>query len=78
MKTTLFKNGRSQAVRIPKEIAFPEEIKNVVIRREGDVITISPSDHSWDDFFDSLEPCDEFPGREQPKAQARDFGDWIE
>jgi antitoxin VapB len=47
----LFKNGRSQAVRLPAEFRF--EGKEVFIRRDektGDVI-LSRRPESWDEFF---------------------------
>lgn len=47
----LFKNGRSQAVRLPAEFRF--EGKEVFIRKDettGDVI-LSPRPDSWDEFF---------------------------
>ena len=47
----LFKNGRSQAVRLPAEFRF--EDKEVFIRRDektGDVI-LSRRPESWDEFF---------------------------
>ena len=34
-RTKLFKSNRSQAVRLPKEIAFPEGVKEVTIIRDG-------------------------------------------
>jgi antitoxin VapB len=46
----LFKNGSSQAVRLPTEFRF--EGKEVFIRKEGDKVILSPKPHSWDDFFD--------------------------
>jgi antitoxin VapB len=36
----LFRNGRSQAVRLPKEYRFPGE--EVRIRREGDAVVLEP------------------------------------
>jgi hypothetical protein len=36
----LFRNGRSQAVRLPKEFRF--EGKEVAIRREGDSVVLEP------------------------------------
>ena len=47
----LFKNGRSQAVRLPAEFRF--EGKEVFIRKDektGDVI-LSRRPESWDEFF---------------------------
>lgn len=46
----LFKNGASQAVRLPAEFRF--EGNEVFIRKEGDKVILSPKPESWDDFFD--------------------------
>ena len=58
MTTTLFTNGRSQAVRIPKELRF--EGKVVSIRRFGDGVLLVPVKAStWPDgFFDSIRIVD--------------------
>ena len=37
----LFKNGRNQAVRIPREFELPGE--DAIIRREGDKLVIEPA-----------------------------------
>ena len=63
-KSKLFKSNRSQAVRIPKDLAFPDNVKNIIIRRVGDDIVISPDDSFWDRFFDEpgidiIEPSDD-------------------
>ena len=54
MTTTLFNNGRSQAVRIPKELRF--ESKEVSIRRLGDGVLLVPLKAStWPEgFFESI------------------------
>ncbi len=61
-QTTIFKSNRSQAVRIPKEMAFPEGVKKVVVRRVGQSLVITPAEALWDDFFD-LPGCPDFPDR---------------
>ena len=61
-KGKLFKSNRSQAVRIPKDLAFPENVKDILIRRVGNKIEITPSDSFWEDFF-SRPPCPDFPDR---------------
>lgn len=69
----LFKNGRSQAVRLPKEFRF--EGDEVYVRREGRSIILSPKEKAkenpWQDFFDALDSFDlRFPfERDQPKEQ---------
>lgn len=69
-RTTLFKSNRSQAVRLPKELAFPEGVKQVAIRRLGKARIIAPADAAWDDFFDA--PGVDLAKREQPEAEARE------
>jgi len=45
-RAKLFKNGRSQAVRLPKEFRFKG--REVSIRREGDAVVLEPIKHrSW-------------------------------
>lgn len=69
-RTTLFHSNRSQAVRLPKDVAFPEGVKEVTILREGKRRVIVPANAVWDDFFDA--PGIDLPEREQPKAQQRE------
>ena len=40
-RTRLYRNGASQAVRIPKDLAWPEEIE-VELVREGDAVVVRP------------------------------------
>src|SRR5690349_14879079 len=74
----LFKNGRSQAVRLPKEFRF--EGDEVYVRREGRSVVLTPKDSikvgkwgEWQDFFDALDSFDpDFPlERHQPEHQVR-------
>jgi len=69
-RTTLFHSNRSQAVRLPKDVAFPEGVKEVTILREGKRRVIVPANAVWDDFFDA--PGIDLPDRDQPKAQPRE------
>lgn len=53
----LFKNGRSQAVRIPREFELAGE--DAVMRKEGDTLIIEPaSPRSLLAFLATLEPFD--------------------
>ncbi|MDP4530070.1 type II toxin-antitoxin system VapB family antitoxin [Alkalimonas delamerensis] len=53
MKTaSLFINGRSQAVRIPKEFEF-EGVAEVEISREGDALILRPARKTWTSFADA-------------------------
>jgi antitoxin VapB len=69
-RTTLFQSNRSQAVRLPKEIAFPAEVRAVIVRKEGKRRIITPADAAWDDFFS--EPGVDLGDRSQPEAQQRE------
>ena len=51
----LFINGRSQAVRIPKDLAF-EGVNEVSIRKEGDRLIIEPVRKTWESF-QGVEPA---------------------
>jgi antitoxin VapB len=48
----LFINGRSQAVRIPKELEF-EGVAEVEISREGDALILRPARKTWTSFADA-------------------------
>jgi len=54
MTTTLFMNGRSQAVRLPKELRLPG--KEVSIRKLGDGVLIEPiTETVWpSEYFESI------------------------
>ncbi len=74
MKTNkLFTSNKSQAVRIPKSLAFDESVKEVVISRYDGGILIRPVSNPWNSFFEQ-EPCLDFmeSGREQPEQQERE------
>ncbi len=69
-RTKLFRSNRSQAVRLPKDVAFPEGVKDVMILREGARRVIVPANAVWDDFFDA--PGVDLPERDEPRAEERD------
>jgi len=70
VETTLFKSNKSQAVRLPKAVAFPEGVRKVTIIRDGKRRIIAPADSSWDDFFAA--PGIDIDLRDQPAVQLRD------
>lgn len=67
---TVFQTNRTQAVRLPKEVAFPSGVKDVVVLKDGARRIIIPADSVWDDFFAS--PGVEMPDRAQPAEQVRE------
>ena len=46
---SLFKNGRNQAVRLPKDFEF-EGVSEVEIARDGDAIILRPARKTWTSF----------------------------
>ena len=72
-KTTVFTNNRSQAVRLPKDVALPGSVKQVEIVRQGKARLITPTGTSWDSFFDGPTVSDDFMSeRAQPAMQERE------
>jgi len=73
VKTKIFKSNRSQAVRLPKDVAYPETVKDVEIIKVGNKRIIVPIDQSWDDWFDDQRASEDFMSeRLQPEDQLRD------
>ena len=73
MKTAkLFKNGQSQAVRLPLEFRF--EGTQVYIKRMGNAVLLLPEQDTWQMLFDSLGLySDDFMEvRDQPEQQVRE------
>lgn len=71
-QTKIFKSNRSQAVRLPKDVAFPESIKDVEITVVGNKRIIMPAGQSWDDWFENPGVSSDFMNnREQPEDQTR-------
>ena len=50
----LFQNGRSQAVRLPKEFRFPSSSDEVIIKKLGKAVVLIPKSGLKDIFLDSL------------------------
>ena len=69
----LFVNGRSQAVRLPKEYQFKGE--NVFIQKVGEAVLLVPVDKDWETFLHGLNSfSDDFmsEGRDQGIDQERE------
>lgn len=53
MTAKVFENGRSQAVRLPKEYRFKDD--EVMINKVGDVVLLVPKSSKWETFMRSLD-----------------------
>ena len=73
-RSTVFTINRSQAVRLPKAVAFPEGVHEVDILKIGRSRVIVPKGKRWDDLFQSGPRASEdfMTGREQPPAEERE------
>jgi antitoxin VapB len=71
--STVFNSNRSQAVRLPKAVAFPEGVHQVDIVKIGSSRLIVPHGKRWDDLFLSGPRAskDFMVEREQPPAEER-------
>ena len=73
MKTAkLFRNGQSQAVRLPKEFRFKDN--HVFIKKSGNIVMLIPAKNSWDSLLNSLNKFsnDFMAVKNQPKTQVRE------
>ncbi|BDZ41982.1 antitoxin [Paraoerskovia sediminicola] len=52
MRTTVFLNNRTQAVRLPKALALPDGTREVNVRAVGRSRVIEPVGSSWDGWFE--------------------------
>ena len=49
--TSIFKTNQTQAVRLPRAVAFPDSVKEVEVVAVGASRIISPVGARWDSFF---------------------------
>lgn len=69
----LFHNGANQAVRLPQDFRFPDGVKEVRIRKQGDTLLISPVRPDWTSFFSmAIEVPEEFLERCAQASQWRE------
>lgn len=73
--STVFTNNRTQAVRLPAELRFPDSVKRVEVRAIGQERIIAPAEHAWDSFFlSATDVSDDFmterSAQDQPEREA--------
>jgi len=68
----LFKNGQSQAVRLPKDFRFSGN--DVFIKKIGKLVVLLPKDDPWSVLVNSLDQfTDDFmDSRDQPSQDSRE------
>lgn len=73
MTAKVFENGRSQAVRLPKECRFSSE--EVLVNKIGDIVLLIPKKSKWDSFMKAIDMFSEdfmAAGRESEAIQERE------
>ena len=53
MTAKVFKNGRSQAIRLPKECRF--SLDEVVVNKIEDIVILLPKQNKWDSFMRAID-----------------------
>jgi len=71
--TTVFRSNKTQAVRLPKAVEFPQDVRLVSIRQEGVGRIIEPAGTSWQQWFDRTSKVDDdfLTDRQQGTAEER-------
>ena len=73
MTAKVFENGRSQAIRLPKECRFSSD--EVMVNKIGDIVLLLPKQKKWDSFMRAIDMfSDDFmaDGRANDMVQERE------
>lgn len=72
-RTTVFHNNKTQAVRLPKDVALPDDVREVDVVAVGEARVITPVGGGIDFWFDNgiAVTADFLDTREQPLPQER-------
>lgn len=70
---SVFWSNRSQMVRLPEAVAFPDDVKHVDVVAIGRVRIIAPAGEGWDSWFNGEGVTADFMiERGQPAGQGRE------
>ena len=82
MAAKVFENGRSQAVRLPKECRFNTD--EVAVNRIGDIVLLMPKTDKWSSFMQAIDMFSEdfmeyerTEGREQERVKDLILENWT-
>lgn len=72
-QASVFKSNKSQAVRLPKAVALPDDIKRVDVVVLGRSRLLTPAGDAWGSWFEGAKVSEDFMAhREQPQQQQRE------
>ncbi|MGD9739461.1 MAG: type II toxin-antitoxin system VapB family antitoxin [Bauldia sp.] len=74
-KSTVLTTSIGQAVFLPRDVAFPDDVQQVDVLKVGRGRLIVPTGSRWSDFFETGPHASEdvMTLREQPSAEPREF-----
>ena len=73
IRTPVFLNNGTQAVRLPKAVALDDDVRQVTVVAVGRARVIAPVGESWDSWFsNSCVTADFLTERDQPVTQERE------
>ncbi|MGH8217445.1 MAG: type II toxin-antitoxin system VapB family antitoxin [Steroidobacteraceae bacterium] len=74
LRTIVRRRQAEDALRLPQELAFPPDVKEVHVSRQGDAILLSPLRADWTSFFklDTVVPDDFIIERGDSSPQSRE------
>ena len=55
---TVFRTNRTQAVRLPKAVAFPESVTHVNVEVVGDTRVLTPVTRTWEEWASHRQEID--------------------
>lgn len=71
VETSIFMTNKTQAVRLPMNVRFADNVKKVVVRAVGKERIISPVESQWDSFFfGTAAVSEDFLTEREPSIQA--------
>jgi antitoxin VapB len=70
-RAKIFSNGGSQAVRLPKSVRFPDDQREVLVRRVGRRVILEPADEWSAEFLEALGAWNEPIERPRSRAIAK-------
>ncbi|HAS1116557.1 TPA: AbrB/MazE/SpoVT family DNA-binding domain-containing protein [Enterobacter cloacae] len=70
-KVSVFTNGNNRAIRIPRDMDF-EGVRELVISREGDTITLRPVRPGWESLKDVEKADPDFLVDRDPVIEDKD------
>lgn len=72
--TRIFRTNKTQAVRLPKDVAFPADVEEVEVLVVGEARLIAPKGRRWSHYFAEgpFAEADFMSDRAQPGQQERE------